>query len=82
MFVPKYESRDTFRSFGASEFFGYYPVYKHRVRAPRKACCFLLGESPSRVRSNQPVFVEGTSVIVLTYTLHDRIAECFFDLDE
>ena len=27
--------------------------YKHRARAPSKAGCFLLGESPSRVKSNQ-----------------------------
>jgi len=27
--------------------------YKHFVRAPSKAGCFLLGESPSRVKSNQ-----------------------------
>src|SRR6184192_2876480 len=27
--------------------------YKHLARAPSKAGCFLLGESPSRVKSNQ-----------------------------
>src|SRR5216110_1449821 len=27
--------------------------YKHFVRAPSKAGCFLLGESPSRVKTNQ-----------------------------
>src|SRR5437588_6370480 len=29
--------------------------YKHFAGAPSKAWCFLLGESPSRTRSNQPV---------------------------
>src|SRR2546425_7646980 len=29
------------------------PGYKHLARAPSKAGCFLLGESPSRVKTNQ-----------------------------
>jgi len=39
------------RSYGARgvEFVG----YKYFVRAPSKARCFLLGESPSRVKTNQ-----------------------------